>query len=360
MPPRPSEAVTFLDHRLNRLLEIDLPPRDRHAINADRPVSRLALRNALLDGLDGVVKFDKRLIAFDDAPDDSVAAHFADGSTAVGDVLVGADGASSQVRAILLPQARRDDTGLFGIGGKVPLSEEVRTSTPSPLLRGPSPILGPRGCFMFGSTVQYGGATRKDAPEVKIPPDRDVPAPSDREEYVMWGFTARREKFRLPADKRDVDGCDFKRAVETLMADNDWHPALRKLVQRTSPAAIKTFAVKTSVPLAPWKTRNVTLLGDALHNMPPFRGVGANTALWDAALLHRTLVSVDRGEEQLLTALAAYERSMIDHGFRAVRTSLRDMARFHTESWIERSLTKCFFRAFDLIPGLRYMLVTGR
>ena len=70
----------------------------------------------------------------------------------------------------------------------------------------------------------------------------------------------------------------------------------------------------------------------------PFRGVGANTALWDAAVLHKALVAVDNGEKDLLKALAAYERAMIDHGFRAVRTSQRDMARFHAKNRIEREL----------------------
>jgi 2-polyprenyl-6-methoxyphenol hydroxylase-like FAD-dependent oxidoreductase len=124
-------------------------------------------------------------------------------------------------------------------------------------------------------------------------------------------------------------------------------------MQRTDPSTIKTFSVKTSVPVAPWKTRNVTVLGDALHNMPPFRGVGANSALWDAAALRQALVAADRGETGLPQALGDHERSMIDHGFRAVRTSLKDMARFHAEGWLERTMTKGFFRAVDLIPGIR-------
>jgi len=51
--------------------------------------------------------------------------------------------------------------------------------------------------------------------------------------------------------------------------------------------------VKTSVPVPPWQTRNVTLLGDALHNMTPFRGIGANVALRDAAALRRALAAVN-------------------------------------------------------------------
>lgn len=93
----------------------------------------------------------------------------------------------------------------------------------------------------------------------------------------------------------------------------------------------------------------MTLLGDALHSMPPYRGVGANTALWDAALLRETIV--ERGAEAaLLARIVEYERRMIDHGFRAVETSLAAMRRFHAESAFERLTTKAFFRAADFVP----------
>jgi hypothetical protein len=48
--------------------------------------------------------------------------------------------------------------------------------------------------------------------------------------------------------------------------------------------------------------------------MTPFRGMGANMALRDAAALRRALVKVARGEALLLGALANYEREMIEQG----------------------------------------------
>ncbi len=349
---RPSEAVTFLDHRLNRLLAIDLPHRDRGDIEAERPVNRRTLRQILLEGLDGIVQFDKKFIAFSPASGGAVEAHFEDGSTAVGDVIVGADGASSHMRSLLLPEAKREDLGILGIAGKLALTGEVRNLVPAAILRGPTLILGPRGSFMFCSSVQYDNlATHDGAPA-------DKALAGDREDYVMWGVSARREKFSLPAGGEAPSGQQLKWAVEELVSD--WHLALRRLVQTTAASEINMFSVRTSVPVAPWKTRNVTLLGDALHNMPPFRGIGANTALWDAAVLRKALVAVDRGEEKLLPALAAYERAMIDHGFDAVRTTLKNTARFHAEGWIERTLTKGFFRVADLVQRLRHALVSGR
>jgi 2-polyprenyl-6-methoxyphenol hydroxylase-like FAD-dependent oxidoreductase len=98
-------------------------------------------------------------------------------------------------------------------------------------------------------------------------------------------------------------------------------------------------------------------LGDALHNMTPFRGVGANTALRDSDALRRALIAVDRGENDLIPALAAYEREMIDYGFKAVRVSLDMMRRVHAESPVERAVAKLIFRAVDHIKPLQLMFM---
>ena len=56
-------------------------------------------------------------------------------------------------------------------------------------------------------------------------------------------------------------------------------------------------------------------LGDALHNMTPFRGMGANAALYDAQLLRNALVAVDRGEAALNPALAHCRGAFIAGGY---------------------------------------------
>ena len=354
---QPSEAVTFLDHRLNRLLEIDLPRHDRKSLDAERPIGRTGLRRILLEGLDEIVQYGKKFVTYEIAPSGDVTARFEDGSIVVGDVLVGADGANSRVRSILLPGAKREDTGLVGIGGKLALSDEVRGWIPRAIMRGPTPILGPPGCFLFASPVQFGDLDDSGAGPDKTPGDEHHSVFEDHDAYVMWGFSSRREKFHL-AREASHTGEELKSAVEGLMGD--WHAKLRRLVEETDPSTVKTFSVKTSVPVAPWKTCNVTLLGDALHNMPPYRGVGANAALWDAAALREALAAASRGEVDLLKSLAGYERAMIDHGFEAVRGSLRDMARFHSERWLDRTLTKGFLRAVDAIPAFQRVFAPRR
>jgi 2-polyprenyl-6-methoxyphenol hydroxylase-like FAD-dependent oxidoreductase len=201
---------------------------------------------------------------------------------------------------------------------------------------------------MFLNAVQYGDLDEDSAATPK----------GDYGEYVMWGFSAPRRRFAALSKVEDLGGDELKRLVDRLAAD--WDLNLRRLVLKSDPATVHSFSVKTSVARPPWKTRNVTLLGDALHNMPPYRGVGANAALWDAALLREAIVAVDRGGRPLLEALADYERRMIDHGFRFVRASLANMARFHAESPIKRAFTRALFRVMDHVPMLRAAMLGGR
>lgn len=49
---KPSTTVTFLDHRLNRLLAIDIPRHEGSDVDNERPIARVTLRSVLLEGLD--------------------------------------------------------------------------------------------------------------------------------------------------------------------------------------------------------------------------------------------------------------------------------------------------------------------
>ena len=215
----PSRAVTFLDHRLNRLLNIELGANEQN----DLPVSRISLRGILLEGLDEIVRFGKKFIAFEEAPSGAVTARFDDGSIATADVLIGADGASSRVRRQLLPHAERVETGILAVSGKIAMTEAVRRATPQAFLRGPTLVLGPKGRFMFGSAVEYENS------EDKVRGDREPPSarsaaelPSDREQYVMWGFSAPREAFAMPADFEALGAEDLKARVMALTTG--WAP----------------------------------------------------------------------------------------------------------------------------------------
>ncbi|MBV8101097.1 MAG: FAD-dependent monooxygenase, partial [Verrucomicrobia bacterium] len=154
---RASRGVFFLDERLKPLLTIDLPNTDLGSVDCARPISRIALREVLLQGLDDVVHFGKKFVGFDDGPAGRVTARFEDGTTATGDLLVGADGANSYVRSRLLPHAPREETGIMSVSGKIGLNDQVRALTPQPIFCGPTLMLGPKGCFLFANAMEYAG-----------------------------------------------------------------------------------------------------------------------------------------------------------------------------------------------------------
>jgi 2-polyprenyl-6-methoxyphenol hydroxylase-like FAD-dependent oxidoreductase len=252
-----STAVSFFDHRLRLLLSINLPSTDQSAPESARPISRIALRQILLEGLEDAVVFGKTFDSFEASASGQVTVRFEDGSSAESDVLVGADGAGSRVRQQLLRYAQRIDTGLISVSGKVPLDATVRSEIPAALFEGPTLVLGPRGGFMFAGAVEY---PRKHA------------SAYDQEEYVMWGFSARRGILGLERAPDEISGETARAAILAQMSD--WSPRLQRLVERADKSSLTIFAVRSSVPVEPWATSQVTLLGDALHNMTPYRGVG--------------------------------------------------------------------------------------
>jgi 2-polyprenyl-6-methoxyphenol hydroxylase-like FAD-dependent oxidoreductase len=111
----------------------------------------------------------------------------------------------------------------------------------------------------------------------------------------------------------------------TTQMTRDWHPILHELVALTDPTTCFPISIRTSVPIEPWPSGNVTLIGDAIHTMTPGRGVGANTALRDAALLCRNLAAAQEGRLALSDAVADYEAQMRDYGFDAVMKSREQM-----------------------------------
>ena len=99
------------------------------------------------------------------------------------------------------------------------------------------------------------------------------------------------------------------------------HPAMRDIIERCWPDQTFFLTIGTAVPVDPWSATAVTLLGDAIHAMPPSRASAANTALVIAASLAGRLAAVDRGKTPLLTAIAEYEADMRRRGFSAVQAS---------------------------------------
>lgn len=164
----------------------------------------------------------------------------------------------------------------------------------------------------------------------------------------MWGLSCRRKLLPELAHPAEADGDELMQA--SLRVTSNWHPTLRALIKATAPRTINAFQVKSAERIAPWATGTVTLLGDAIHNMTPYRGMGANMALLDADALRLALLKVNRGESDLIPALQAYELEMIDRGFRAVEASLKQTKQVHSEGRFANAMRSLWLRTIDPLP----------
>ena len=277
---------------------------DSDAINSERSVSRSMLRQVLFTGMDDVVHYGKDFTRYEQNLDGTVTAHFADGTEARGDVLIAADGTRSAVRRQFLPHAQIKDTGITALATKTPLTPETRALLTDEVLNGLSLIFGTKGMIGMLHVMEF----KREA----------VLRFDDARDYINLSIWSSHEHF--PADAAQARGQDVIDIA--LRAAGNWHPNLRRIFELSDPAAAFPLRIATSVPIEPWKSTNITLLGDAIHTMTPGQGVGANTALRDAALLCRELTAVHEGRKKLLEGVADYEAEMIPYGFARVAESL--------------------------------------
>jgi 2-polyprenyl-6-methoxyphenol hydroxylase-like FAD-dependent oxidoreductase len=198
----------------------------------------------------------------------SVVAHFEDGTSAEGDLLVGTDGVRSTVRRHLLPDARAEYTGLTGVGGFVPLSK-VPPFPPETMT------------FVFGRNGFFGYSG------------------GDKASAMWWSNLFREREFtREELERLDVE------AVKGEMLDRfrGYHSPVGALISHTT--SLLQLNVYDIPSLPTWHRGRVALIGDAAHAVSPNAGQGASLALEDAMYLAKTL----RDSTDYEAAFARFER----------------------------------------------------
>ncbi|WP_018330976.1 FAD-dependent oxidoreductase [Actinomycetospora chiangmaiensis] len=343
----------------------EFPPSGQGAEDREYNVSRMTLRQVLFTGMEDVVTFDRRFTHYEQHAD-RVVAHFEDGSTDEGDLLVGADGAGSPVRRQYLPHATHTETGLVAIGGKTPWSPQTEALLPASVRQGLAMIFDRRGQFGITHVVRMPW-TDGGAPVAGI-------GSSDREllerwpglrfdnttDHVSWGVTTSRSI--APADLLEREGADLTALAAELTAD--WSPCWQALLAGADHGANVALSIRTADPIPPWEPSTVTLLGDAAHTMTPGRGAGANTALRDARELRDRLVRVRDGESTLLAAVGDYEDLMRRYSALAVRESLEFMndnglARRPVIGPLSVFAQRTSLRLVDRIPAAKRRMALG-
>ncbi|MFH9087840.1 FAD-dependent oxidoreductase [Streptomyces sp. NPDC017673] len=339
-------GLCFTDHRLSPLLSLE-GPSNQDPLRNHRSVCRVTLRHLLLRGLEDAVGFGRRYERYEERDDGRVVAHFADGSTAEGDILVGADGCRSRVRTQRLPQVRVSDTGAMGVAGKLPLDDRLRGWIHPPLLASAHIVMGPHGSRMFAATHEY--RTRPSKALGLPAAGGDLLFDTDTD-YLMWAITATPGRLGLPA-QTSLGPERLAPAVRRLV--DDWHPLLRRAVADADPDTLTALSVRTAESVPAWQPSRITLLGDAAHCATPLGGMGGNMALRDAELLTRHLAAAARDDERLEQAVGEYESAMRAYAADAVLKSKKNLERSLAENAVSRALTRATFRVIDRMPPVK-------
>lgn len=289
-------------------------------------MDRQTLRAILLLGLEDRIHYGKHATGVTEGPDGATL-HFGDGTSATASVAVGADGSSSLLRAQVLPGHEPLDTGSAALYGRTPLIADGRPMMP--------PALGKSGVLAIGDepghavffTAMRFGERPADA-FARLAPGHQAPADGD---YVMWGLV-------FPAGEGPAAAGEPGQAAlhaRAVALAGHFHPAIRDLVAHAQPEY--TLQARFAIAQRPrnWTMSRVTLMGDAVHVMPPFGAHGGNTALRDAALLAGKLRQAAR-DGQAETALAEYQREMPGYAFEAVESAAKSMRRLTGGSRVQR------------------------
>jgi salicylate hydroxylase len=276
---------------------------------------RVDLLNVIASGLPAErIHLGHRLTAFTDHGD-RVEARFDNGATARADVLVGADGIHSTVRALLFGDDAPLFAGCVAFRGLVPVERIADLN----LEIGSQSWVGPGGHFVHyfvsaGRLLNFVGWTEHD----------------------VWN----REDW--------TDEATVERAQAAFAG---WHPQIGRIIAAADTAFI--WALFDRDPLPRWSVGRVTLLGDACHPMYPFMGQGAAQAIEDGAALAAWLSTGGA----VTVALHGYQQARLPRVTRLQEMSRANKTRFHMRDGAEQQARDAeWTRAGDRAPdALRWL-----
>ncbi len=225
---------------------------------------------------------------------DGVGLRFEDGTEASGDVLIGADGVHSTIRASMFGSAPAEFSGMVAWRGITPME-----NLPERMKRSRATVwVGPNG-----HAVHYplrGGEVM------------NFVATAERDDWQVesWNAEGTKEEFRA-----DFEG---------------WDKDIQILIE-AAPSQFK-WALMVRPPLQTWAEGRTALLGDACHPTLPLLAQGAVMAIEDAVVLSKCL---DQYADDPERALRRYEEIRSPVANRKVQGANENLRRFHNEAFLQ-------------------------
>ncbi|GAA1989112.1 FAD-dependent oxidoreductase [Kitasatospora viridis] len=263
----PMQSIVLQSWNGKRLAEFGSPGR----LEPTRLVMRSDLYQALYDEAlrRGIrIEHGKKLVGVDEQPG-AVTAKFADGTTATGDLLIGADGIRSTVRGLIDPAAPSPRyAGLQGFGSMYAAAGVV-------------PDTGGKMYMTFGKRAFFGLQVIDG--------------------QAVW-FVNLPWAEPLSQPQAVARGAERWLAELATACAGDRTPAA-ELIRRTDPAHLMMTGPMESMPVVPhWSRDRLVLVGDSAHAPSSSSGQGASLAIESAVELAHCLRDLP-----LRQALARYE-----------------------------------------------------
>ncbi|MEQ1754768.1 MAG: FAD-dependent monooxygenase [Micropepsaceae bacterium] len=240
-----------------------------------------------------------------------VVARFSDGSEVSGDILIGADGIHSAVRAVRQGRTPARFTGNVAWRLVVPATDRLHSLVPP------------------NATIWVG------------PGRHAVTYYLRRGELINFVGVVERDDWQKESWTEEGD-------VAQLRADYaGWATPVAEVVAQAT--SCFRWALFDRNPLDHWCDGRVALLGDACHPMLPFLAQGAVMAIEDSWVLSRTLRSA---QEDLAADLAAYEALRKPRTSRVQLGARRQMGLYHQRTTFNQVATYGpMWLAANLMPG---------
>ena len=230
--------------------------------------------------------------------DGEVLARFADGTSAVGSGLIGADGIHSRTRTIIYPDAPRPGyTGIINLGGIV--QTDLRST-------------GNAMHMVFGRRAFFGYAVRPSG-----------------ETYWFSNYAQKEEPSRSGFTSVNTDS--MRQRLLTLHRDDP--PEVTRILKAAN-GPIGAYPIYDIPSLPAWHRGAVCLIGDAAHAIGPHVGQGVSLALEDAFVVAKCL----RDVQEATGAFTLFERLRRDRVEPVVRQSRRTGQQKAPAGWMARKV----------------------